>query len=66
MPIYEYRCEDCGHSFDKFVRSMFSSIDLECPHCHSKRCKKSISLFGTVSSSGGGGSLSSSCPRSGA
>ena len=63
MPIYEYHCEDCGHVFDKFVRSMSSSIDLECPHCHSERCKKNISLFGTVSSNRGR-SLSSSCAPS--
>ena len=47
MPIYEYRCQDCDAVFDKFVRSFSSSFEIECPECHSKQCKKSISLFGT-------------------
>ncbi|TEU13656.1 MAG: zinc ribbon domain-containing protein [Anaerolineales bacterium] len=65
MPIYEYRCQECGESFDKFVRSMSFSGEVECPHCHSKRCKKSISLFGISSSGGGrGGSLLSCAPSS--
>ena len=65
MPIYEYRCEECGNTFDKFVRSMSSTFSVECPQCHSKRCKKSISLFGISSSGSGGGGSSSSCAPGG-
>jgi putative FmdB family regulatory protein len=65
MPIYEYRCEECGSSFEKFVRSMSSQVELECPACHSKRCKKSISLFGLASAGRGAGAADSSCAPSG-
>jgi putative FmdB family regulatory protein len=55
MPIYEYRCQECGATFDKFVRSMANAatIEVECPQCRSKRCRKSISLFGTTGSDSG-------------
>ncbi len=64
MPIYEYRCTSCGETFDKFVRSMNSQHEVECPKCGSKECKKSISLFGT-SSSGASASSAASCAPSG-
>ena len=64
MPIYEYRCEECGETFDKFVRSMRTNFQVECPQCHSKRCKKSISLFG-ASVSGGGTASDAACAPSG-
>jgi len=53
MPIYEYRCQDCGVTFDKLVRSFAdaSAIEIECPKCRSKRCRKNITLFGTTGSS---------------
>ncbi len=65
MPIYEYRCQECGESFDKFVRSMSFSGEVECPQCHSNRCKKSISLFGMSSSGSHRGGSQLSCAPSG-
>lgn len=66
MPIYEYRCEECGHTFDKFVRSMANAVEVECPQCHSVKCKKNISLFGTTSSTrSSSGASASSCAPSG-
>ncbi|MEA3408310.1 MAG: zinc ribbon domain-containing protein [Chloroflexota bacterium] len=64
MPIYEYQCEECGHNFEKLIRSMSSTPDIECPKCHSANCKKAISLFGT-SSSGSAGSSAAACAPSG-
>jgi len=46
MPIYEYDCKECGTHFEKFVRSMGTNVEIECPECHSKNCRKSFSLFG--------------------
>jgi len=62
MPIYEYRCERCGHVFDKFVRSMSATLEVECPQCHSKECRKSISLFGTASANVGGANATACAP----
>ncbi len=47
MPIYEYRCEDCGEKFEKLVRANADEIELICPNCDSKHTKKLFSVFGT-------------------
>ena len=64
MPIYEYHCEACGKVFDRFVRSISSPLQVECPRCHSARCKKNISLFCAVAS-GSAGRGDASCAPSG-
>ena len=35
MPTYEYKCQDCGHTFDKF-QSMKDEPLAECPECNGK------------------------------
>ncbi|MGQ9627520.1 MAG: FmdB family zinc ribbon protein [Anaerolineae bacterium] len=45
MPIYEYRCLECGEKFEKLVLSNSSDSKVECPACHSQRTEKVISLF---------------------
>ena len=64
MPIYEYQCESCGVSFEKFVRSMCATYQIECPKCQSTDCKKKLSLFGT-SSSGASAVSSGACAPGG-
>jgi len=54
MPIYEYRCENCGTRFEKLVRSTTGSIEIACPECGSADCKKALSMFGSRVSRGGG------------
>jgi putative FmdB family regulatory protein len=40
MPLYEYRCEECGHEFEAMHRV---DSDLpECPECESERVKRRI------------------------
>jgi len=46
MPIYEYRCLECGAKFDKLVRSMDSPPETECPKCGGRKVKKLLSAFG--------------------
>ncbi len=46
MPIYEYRCTECGEEFEKFVRSMTAEVEVTCPACGSSQVEKKISLFG--------------------
>jgi len=65
MPIYEYHCEECGTTFDKLVRSMSAPVEVECPTCHSTRCKKHFSTFGTSGFGSGSYSGASSCSPSG-
>jgi putative FmdB family regulatory protein len=64
MPIYEYACKDCGAEFEKFVRSMTSTVEAKCPNCGSTHTKKGWSLFGTGKTDGGLGSLAASAASS--
>ena len=50
MPIYEYKCSECGMEFEKRV-SINSTREIECPECSSSRVKKLLSLFLNTKSS---------------
>ena len=43
MPLYEYRCSDCGNEFEMMMR--FSEADRrpECPACESLKTQKKLS-----------------------
>jgi putative FmdB family regulatory protein len=43
MPIFEYRCDDCGTAFEKLVRG--SSPEVLCPSCGKEHVKKQLSTF---------------------
>ena len=43
MPIFEYRCEECGHQFERIV--FRSDVDVSCPICRSERTEKLVSSF---------------------
>lgn len=43
MPIYEYRCLECGSTFEKIV-SLNTEVK-ECQTCHSPRVEKLFSAF---------------------
>ena len=34
MPLYEYKCDKCGHSFEKLVFQ--GDKEVRCPQCHSE------------------------------
>lgn len=42
MPIFEYNCEHCNHTFDKLVLSQNAEVD--CPLCQGE-VKKLMSTF---------------------
>jgi putative FmdB family regulatory protein len=42
MPIYEYACENCKHTFDALVMSS-RDPDPSCPKCRNTRVKKLMS-----------------------
>ncbi len=69
MPIYEYRCRQCGKAFELLVRTG-SGQDEEgprCPACDSNDLKRLFSLFASPSErpamamSGGGGCCGGGC-----
>lgn len=51
MPVYEYRCEECGKRSSTLLGS-YASPDPPCPHCGKPALRRLVSTFATVSSSG--------------
>ena len=45
MPIYEYRCQDCGKVSSFFVRSIGSEVTAVCSHCSSSEMERRMSSF---------------------
>ncbi len=66
MPLYEYRCSECGHEFEKMVRFSEANQSPICPKCQSKETQKQLSTFASLGGSAGGASYgsSSSCGSS--
>ncbi|OHD64760.1 MAG: hypothetical protein A2176_10550 [Spirochaetes bacterium RBG_13_51_14] len=49
MPIYEFRCGECGGKFSE-IRRMGEDLGGPCPHCQSLNTKKMISTFASITS----------------
>lgn len=45
MPIYEFRCGDCGRLTSVFTRSIGTRSEVACRHCGSRRMARAISPF---------------------
>ncbi|MCF6354334.1 MAG: zinc ribbon domain-containing protein [Candidatus Polarisedimenticolaceae bacterium] len=52
MPIYEYRCDDCGHELE-VLQKMSDAPRTECPACGEPTLKKLISAAGFRLKGGG-------------
>lgn len=52
MPIYAYRCEDCGHAQD-FLQKMSDPPIAVCPNCGSSNFKKQLTAAGFQLKGGG-------------
>ncbi|HLZ07344.1 MAG TPA: zinc ribbon domain-containing protein [Chloroflexota bacterium] len=50
MPIYEYRCLDCGRYQSVLVRTYADPTDLTCPRCNGTRLSKLVSRFAVLHS----------------
>lgn len=47
MPIYEYRCINCGYLTEAFRRSRQDAVPPACDHCGAKRTERAFSRFAT-------------------
>ena len=57
MPLYEYRCDACGRTFEELRPSSEADVAIECPSCESLRTARQLSTFAAAgSSSAKGGS----------
>lgn len=58
MPIYEYRCPECGAVFAR-LRSVSKAGEIvPCPECDNRKTERLLSTFASGSSS----SSASACP----
>ena len=66
MPIFEYRCRKCSHTFEKYSGGgqSASAGDLSCPKCGGSDSEKIFSVFSSQCSSAPSGSAGG-CGRSG-
>ena len=49
MPIYEYRCLDCGVEFEELTRSSAGDTAVTCRGCSGSRVTRVLSTFATPS-----------------
>ena len=64
MPIYEYRCEECGAEFEKLTRLADAHKTSACVACKKISAKRILSVTGK-SGSGDGDVSAPSCGYSG-
>ncbi|HID95611.1 MAG TPA: zinc ribbon domain-containing protein [Candidatus Latescibacteria bacterium] len=50
MPIYEYRCEDCGKKSSFLVLRIGAPFHGKCAHCGSKKLVRLMSRFAMIRS----------------
>lgn len=43
MPLYEYACQGCDHTFEELV---FGDEAVACPQCHGRKLEKLMSVPG--------------------
>ena len=48
MPIYEYKCKDCGHCFEQLVLSGSGAV--KCPKCGKQKVERMMSVFASCGS----------------
>ncbi len=60
MPIFEYRCEQCGNKFEAIL---FGEQKAECPRCHTHKLEPQLSTF-SVSTKSGAPAASAGCGQS--
>jgi putative FmdB family regulatory protein len=56
VPLYEFKCKDCGKEFESYRRLTDAGKEEACPVCGSRAERMRISLFSTSGSSSSGGS----------
>jgi putative FmdB family regulatory protein len=59
MPIFEYKCDDCGTKFEKLVRRL-GGEDVSCPSCGEGRLTQQFSTFAAHSNGKADGGFDSS------
>lgn len=45
MPIYEFKCKNCGKIFEELIKNLAVAGEVSCIYCQSKNVKKIVSKF---------------------
>jgi putative FmdB family regulatory protein len=45
MPIYEFKCQDCGRLTSVLIRSVGASSEATCQDCGGRRLERAVSRF---------------------
>jgi putative FmdB family regulatory protein len=61
MPIYEYKCTECGHTFSRLQNIGASAKGVHCPKCKSKNVERLLSSFASTSTGSSAGGPAPSC-----
>ena len=54
MPIFEFRCVDCGHVFEKIFMNSDDTVDMQCPECKSESFERVVSRKSHIMARGSG------------
>lgn len=66
MPIYDYKCNECGKTYDVFHKVREVVDDVVCPSCESKNHTRLLSAPNvSMGSSSSSADFPSSCPAGG-
>ena len=55
MPIFEFRCLECGELFEKIFLSSNEKMDIACPECQSMSIERVVSRTNYAMGAGPGG-----------
>lgn len=56
MPIYEFKCKDCGEEFEVYLKNREETLNLVCKVCKSKNLERLMSIAHALVSSSEGSS----------
>ena len=45
MPIFEYKCDECGTKFEKLIFRQSDEAALNCPECGKQQLHRELSTF---------------------
>ncbi len=65
MPMFEYRCGDCGNEFEELILSRSAEASVNCPKCGSGDVHKKISSFSGMTGGSGSGEAAPAPPSCG-
>jgi len=55
MPIFEFRCLECGNLFEKLFLNSDEKVDIACPECQSQSFERVVSRANYAIGAGPGG-----------